>query len=129
MTHICTRVHHSCVHLSLSLSLPPWQVAYHGIPAKAHEVFLEAYLSSSVLRGHHRFQLTDSKNPADVIMDMLGSEDARAAVLAYYQNTSEPAAVLNAINDYQASTGKCGVGVTAQWYGCSCKTRSFWGLF
>ena len=93
-------------------------MAYHGIPAKAHEVFLEAYLSSSVLRSH-RFQLTDSKNPADVIMDMLGSEDARTAVLKYYQNTSEPEAVQNAINDYQASTGQWGAGDAAQWYECA----------
>lgn len=49
-------------------------------------------------------------------MDMLGSEDARTAILKYYQNTSEPEAVQNAINDYRAGTGQCGARDATQWY-------------
>ena len=36
-------------------------------------------------------------NCPDVIMDMLGSEEERMAILSYYQESDEPQAVQNAI--------------------------------
>lgn len=41
--------------------------------------------------------LDHNKNPADVIMDMLGSESYRRAILNYYKMTFELNAVKNAI--------------------------------
>ena len=38
----------------------------------------------------------------DVIMDMLGSENARTAILNYYQNSDEPQAVENAIEEVRS---------------------------
>ena len=41
-------------------------------------------------------------NSVDVIMDMLGSVEARAAILNYYQNSDEPQAVENAIEEVRS---------------------------
>ncbi len=38
-------------------------------------------------------------NITDAIMDMLGSDEARAAILTYYQKSDEPEAVENAIEE------------------------------
>ncbi len=36
-----------------------------------------------------------------MIMDMLGSEEARSAILEYYQHSHEPGAVEVAVEDYK----------------------------
>ena len=43
---------------------------------------------------------------SDVIMDMLGSEEERVAILNYYQKSDEPQAVENAIEEVCNSVGE-----------------------
>lgn len=77
------------------LSLSLLQVAYYGSPIEAPGLFLKAYQVSR-LEGEAPI-LDRSNNPADVIMDMLGSSNYRTAILNYYKTTVEPKAVKNAI--------------------------------
>lgn len=51
---------------------------------------------------------------ADVIIDMLGSEEARAAILSYYQASDEPDAVESAIKEV-CSTGQESVTSNQVW--------------
>ncbi|XP_062523405.1 uncharacterized protein LOC134198090 isoform X2 [Corticium candelabrum] len=71
------------------------RVAYYGSPTEAPALFLEAYRVAK-LEGEAPV-LDQNKNPADVIMDMLGCEKYRAAILKYYEDTQELKSVENAI--------------------------------
>lgn len=88
------------------------QVAYHGAPEKAYEVFI----SSLVSKSYKGVELQD-QNPAgiyiinttviigniflvvDVIMDMLGNPKLRKIILEYYEISDEPAGVRKAVEE------------------------------
>ena len=72
------------------------QIAYHGVPEKAYEVFVNAHRAFAHTRG---FKLPDIEkhNPADVIMDILGSKESRSAILSYYRLTEESEEIYDAI--------------------------------
>ncbi|KAI6657302.1 hypothetical protein LOD99_50 [Oopsacas minuta] len=72
------------------------QIAYHGVPEKAYEVFVNAHRAFEYTRG---FKLPDIEkhNPADVIMDILGSKESRSAILSYYRLTEESEEIYDAI--------------------------------
>lgn len=72
------------------------QIAYHGVPEKAYEVFVNAHRAFEYTRG---FKLPDIEkhNPADVIMDILGSKASRSAILSYYRLTEECEEIYDAI--------------------------------
>ena len=72
------------------------QIAYHGVPEKAYEVFVNAHRAFEYTRG---FKLPDigKHNPADVIMDILGSKASRSAILSYYRLTEESEEIYDAI--------------------------------
>jgi ABC-type multidrug transport system ATPase subunit len=71
------------------------EVAYYGSPTEAPALFLKAYQVAK-LEGDAPV-LDHQKNPADFIMDMLGSESYRRAILSYYKMTFELKAVKNAV--------------------------------
>eukprot|EP00118_Oscarella_pearsei_P004171 m.17345 g.17345 ORF g.17345 m.17345 type:complete len:1779 (+) comp27452_c0_seq1:72-5408(+) len=78
------------------------QVAYYGTPMEAPALFLKAYHFAR-LEGDAPSLDMANKNPADVIMDILGSERYRAAILDYYSRSYEPKAVKNAIKKARRS--------------------------
>ncbi|XP_062524035.1 uncharacterized protein LOC134198639 isoform X2 [Corticium candelabrum] len=71
------------------------EVAYYGSPIEAPGLFLKAYQVAR-LEGEAPV-LGEGNNPADIIMDMLGSRSHRAAILNYYKTTTETKSVKNAI--------------------------------
>ena len=81
------------------------QIAYHGAPEKAYEVFVNAHKSFAYTRG---IKLPDIEkhNPADVIMDILGSKESRSAILTYYRLTEESEAIYDAICEAQQKRKK-----------------------
>ena len=72
-----------------------FQVAYYGSPTEAPALFLKAYQVAKV--GGDAPVLDHKKNPADLIMDMLGSESYRRAIMDYYKMTFKPKALKHAI--------------------------------
>ncbi|XP_065845243.1 uncharacterized protein [Oscarella lobularis] len=72
------------------------QVAYYGAPMEAPALFLKAYHFAR-LEGDAPTLEMANKNPADVIMDILGSERYRTAILDYYNRSYEPKAVKAAV--------------------------------
>jgi hypothetical protein len=64
-------------------------VAYHGVPDKAYEVFVNA-LRSRYLQQRLIIPDLEDRNPADVIMDMLGNQKMRQLITDYYQCSDEP---------------------------------------
>ena len=71
------------------------QVAYYGSPIDAPKLFLQAYQVAK-LQGQAPI-LDHTKNPADIIMDMLGNEAHRQAIMNYYKMKFELKAVKQAI--------------------------------
>ena len=45
-------------------------------------------------------------NHVDMIMDMLQSEEARKSILSYYQNSDEPDAIREAIEEASTTPGE-----------------------
>jgi ABC-type multidrug transport system ATPase subunit len=72
------------------------QVAYFGSPFEALPFFTQACEMVNIpVNDENR------KNPADSLMDLLGSERHRKAILHHYKETFEQEAVKNAINEYK----------------------------
>ena len=87
------------------------QVAYHGVPERAYEVFIKA-LQAKYWRDAPRLE---NENPAgtvcgcgwfintidafitDVIMDVAGNHKLRAIITGYYERSSDPQLVRDAI--------------------------------
>jgi hypothetical protein len=74
------------------------KVAYHGVPEKAYEVFVDA-LQSAFLSQGVKIPLLEDHNPADIIMDMLGDRKMRKIVNGYYEDSGEPKLVRNAVDE------------------------------
>ncbi|KAL5474832.1 hypothetical protein EMCRGX_G026851 [Ephydatia muelleri] len=68
-------------------------VAYHGVPERAYEVFIKA-LQAKYWRDAPRLE---NENPADVIMDVAGNHKLRAIITGYYERSSDPQLVRDAI--------------------------------
>ena len=98
------------------------QIAYHGVPEKAYEVFVNAHRAFAYTRG---FKLPDIEkhNPADVIMDILGSKESRSAILSYYRLTEESEGIYDAICHAQHQRKKYFGPVSKQYKGL--KSSSF----
>ena len=98
------------------------QIAYHGVPEKAYEVFVNAHRAFAYTRG---FKLPDIEkhNPADVIMDILGSKESRSAILSYYRLTEESENIYDAICHAQHQRKKYFGPVSRQYKGL--KSSSF----
>lgn len=94
-----------------------YQVAYHGVPERAYEVFVTALKAHYLEKGLVIPELED-QNPAggwfimyiqqicnyvmilclsDVIMDILGNSTMRQIITEYYQSSDEPKMVRRAI--------------------------------
>eukprot|EP00731_Ephydatia_muelleri_P033327 Em0028g2a len=69
------------------------KVAYHGVPERAYEVFIKA-LQAKYWRDAPRLE---NENPADVIMDVAGNHKLRAIITGYYERSSDPQLVRDAI--------------------------------
>ena len=92
------------------------QVAYHGVPEKAYEVFVDA-LHSAFLSQGVKIPPVEDHNPAgssqptlrwptvsnysfsDIIMDMLGDRKMREIVSKYYENSGEPQLIRKAVDE------------------------------
>jgi hypothetical protein len=72
------------------------EVAYYGAPTEAPTLFLKAYQVAK-MEGDAPV-LDHQKNPADLIMDLLGSESYRRAILNYYKMTFEMKSLKNAVH-------------------------------
>ena len=109
------------------------QVAYHGVPEKSYEVFVNALQSTFLNQGVSIPPLEDH-NPAgktrvlvywryryfkpdvDVIMDMLGDWKMRTILYKYYEDSGEFGLVRRAVDEawskeqhiYQEEVDACG---------------------
>jgi hypothetical protein len=97
------------------------KVAYHGVPEKAYEVFVNALQSTFLSQGVDIPPVEDH-NPADVIMDMLGDRKMRKIVNSYYDDSGEPTLVRKAVaeayskeQDYNEQVDSSGNALLTRW--------------